>query len=197
MAVEVVRPQTSAGKRPQRRLSSIKSVEDTNRERLLSQMRAMNQTFALQSSLSTPPSRVTRSPGSSSGNDSPLGPLCSPRTSRPISASFDGRITTPQALRLQTLQRSRRSYAPTGAPAGKGAGIPLEDRLASRRMSVSPPRSPTYVNDATRGRIRIATSGIEGPIKAPMRQEFARLAEAQGKGGVFARAAAGCLPFTP
>ena len=88
---------------------------------------------------------------------------------------------------------------PHAYPPGKDAniGVPLRDRLALKDLYLSPPKVPNYVNASERGSVGIAVFGVEAPLTAPKRGEFARFACASSKGGVFPRAFAGCLPWTP
>jgi hypothetical protein len=111
---------------------------------------------------------------------------------------FDGRITTPRKIRLETPLRSRRVEAPTGAVPGKDElGVALPQRIMLKELQASPPRSPRYVNDATMGSVNLSYSNIESPSMCPKARNFSRFAVAVGRGGTFERSYAGCIPFSP
>eukprot|EP00293_Proteomonas_sulcata_P013884 CAMPEP_0184289394 /NCGR_PEP_ID=MMETSP1049-20130417/1839_1 /TAXON_ID=77928 /ORGANISM="Proteomonas sulcata, Strain CCMP704" /LENGTH=160 /DNA_ID=CAMNT_0026596185 /DNA_START=66 /DNA_END=548 /DNA_ORIENTATION=+ len=159
------------------------SADEEKRLILLGHLRTLNQRI--------------QSPSTSKRLGSPPPAYSSPI--REVDETFDGRRTITNEFRLWTAGRSRRTAAgPEGHPAGKDSnGVALPDRILQKQLFLSPPRSPEYINDATRGSIHLAARELRGPITAPKRGEFKRLAQASSKGGVFARSHAGCLPWVP
>ena len=131
------------------------------------------------------------------GDDGPASPLSGCR--RPdLMDIFDGRMTTPRLVRLQTATRSRRVEAPTGAPVGKdGLGLGLPQRIHLRALQGGSASSPRFVNDAREGSAVLSCYDVVPPSNCPKGQTFSRLAVAIGRGGCFERSFAGCVPFSP
>ena len=171
-------------------------VQYDGRKQLLSKMtmispRMTSPRRALLPALS--PRRVA--PGA--GDHMPASPVAGYRRTDQMDI-FDGRMTTPRQVRLQTATRSRRVEAPTGAPIGKdGLGLALPQRIHLRALQGGCVTSPCFVNDAREGSAMLSCFDVVPPSNCPKGQTFSRLAVAIGRGGCFERSFAGCVPFSP
>jgi hypothetical protein len=94
---------------------------------------------------------------------------------------------TEGVLRISGSKRSAESHARDFTKHARTCG----------QRAVPFSRVPNYVNSSRGGSVKISLLEVEAPLTAPKRGEFARFAQASSKGGVFPRAFAGCLPWTP